>query len=394
MFEIEIRKLFGRFDYRFLLLEDHITILTGPNGFGKSTIIRCLNALGNSNLKFFLELEFVEFKVISSKKSLTIEKTQNGLRINGAEIDGKYILSRGKGQNPGDDQNIHQIYTDTLRALNDFLGNVYFIAEQRLIQENANRTINRTINRMESYYSALYNETEKVVEIPKRLKQKIADIGVAYSGKANSLDSTYPERLFRQKCGITEKEFHINMNLMKEKIEKLDRYGISDIKALDNVEFNPEDARALKVYFDDFNEKYDVYRDFLERLDYFGEIVNSRFMFKQLVISREYGLKIIDIDTKRKIPLTNLSSGEKEIIVLFYTLLFEIPDGVLLLIDEPEISLHIAWQRLFMKDLKKIVQMKNLRAVIATHSPQIVSGNRDIQVDLGELYKDGFNKRM
>ena len=394
MFEIEIRKLFGRFDYRFLLLEDHITILTGPNGFGKSTIIRCLNALGNSNLKFFLELEFVEFKVISSKKSLTIEKTQNGLRINGEEIDGKYILSRGKGQNPGDDQNIHQIYTDILRALNDFLGNVYFIAEQRLIQENANRTINRTINRMESYYSALYNETEKVVEIPKRLKQKIADIGVAYSGKANSLDSTYPERLFRQKCGITEKEFHINMNLMKEKIEKLDRYGISDIKALDTVEFNPEDARALKVYFDDFNEKYDVYRDFLERLDYFGEIVNSRFMFKQLVISREYGLKIIDIDTKRKIPLTNLSSGEKEIIVLFYTLLFEIPDGVLLLIDEPEISLHIAWQRLFMKDLKKIVQMKNLRAVIATHSPQIVSGNRDIQVDLGELYKDGFNKRM
>ena len=394
MFEIEIRKLFGRFDYRFLLLEDHITILTGPNGFGKSTIIRCLNALGNSNLKFFLELEFVEFKVISSKKSFTIEKTQNGLRINGEEIDGKYILSRGKGQNPGDDQNIHQIYTDILRALNDFLGNVYFIAEQRLIQENANRTINRTINRMESYYSALYNETEKVVEIPKRLKQKIADIGVAYSGKANSLDSTYPERLFRQKCGITEKEFHINMNLMKEKIEKLDRYGISDIKALDNVEFNPEDARALKVYFDDFNEKYDVYRDFLERLDYFGEIVNSRFMFKQLVISREYGLKIIDIDTKRKIPLTNLSSGEKEIIVLFYTLLFEIPDGVLLLIDEPEISLHIAWQRLFMKDLKKIVQMKNLRAVIATHSPQIVSGNRDIQVDLGELYKDGFNKRM
>ena len=391
MFEIEIRKLFGRFDYRFLLLEDHITILTGPNGFGKSTIIRCLNALGNSNLKFFLELEFVEFKVISSKKSLTIEKTQNGLRINGAEIDGKYILSRGKGQNPGDDQNIHQIYTDILRALNDFLGNVYFIAEQRLIQENANRTINRTINRMESYYSALYNETEKVVEIPKRLKQKIADIGVAYSGKANSLDSTYPERLFRQKCGITEKEFHINMNLMKEKIEKLDRYGISDIKALDNVEFNPEDARALKVYFDDFNEKYDVYRDFLERLDYFGEIVNSRFMFKQLVISREYGLKIIDIDTKRKIPLTNLSSGEKEIIVLFYTLLFEIPDGVLLLIDEPEISLHVVWQEQLSILMERIMKSKpGVQVIIATHSPFISSSNEESYIG-ATLVKDERN---
>lgn len=30
--------------------------MTGPNGFGKSTIINCMNAIGNSNLEFFVEL--------------------------------------------------------------------------------------------------------------------------------------------------------------------------------------------------------------------------------------------------------------------------------------------------------------------------------------------------
>ena len=42
--------------------------------------------------------------------------------------------------------------------------------------------------------------------------------------------------------------------------------------------------------------------------------------------------------------------------------------------------------------MTKIVNLKNIYAVIATHSAQIVSGNRDVQYDLGEMYKNGFNQ--
>lgn len=72
--------------------------------------------------------------------------------------------------------------------------------------------------------------------------------------------------------------------------------------------------------------------------------------------------------------------------ILFYKLIFEVPENSMLLIDEPEISLHIAWQRKFAEDLKTIVDRKAIKAVIATHSVQIINGNRRIQKDLGQLY--------
>jgi len=52
------------------------------------------------------------------------------------------------------------------------------------------------------------------------------------------------------------------------------------------------------------------------------------------------------------------------------------------LIDEPEISLHVAWQKEFLKDLKEIIAIQNMPVVIATHSPQIIDNNWDLTVDL------------
>jgi len=81
-----------------------------------------------------------------------------------------------------------------------------------------------------------------------------------------------------------------------------------------------------------------------------------------------------------------LSSGEKQEIVLFYELIFGIDHNVQLLIDEPEISLHIEWQLKFMDDLLRVAKHKNLRVTVATHSPQIINNHWDIQIDLGEMY--------
>ena len=81
-----------------------------------------------------------------------------------------------------------------------------------------------------------------------------------------------------------------------------------------------------------------------------------------------------------------LSSGEKQQIVLYYNLIFELEDKTVLMIDEPEISLHIIWQRDFMDDLLEVIKDKNIKVIVATHSPQILSNHWDNQVDLGELY--------
>lgn len=178
---------------------------------------------------------------------------------------------------------------------------------------------------------------------------------------------------------------------MTEKAKKLDKYGISNIRRIENVQFREADARALKVYFEDFERKYEQYEDLIERFDLFTDIINRRFLFKQVFVSSESGLLVKDNDTGEAIDLSELSSGEQEMLVLFYQLIFETEENSMLLVDEPEISLHVAWQRMFIEDMKRIVQSRKLTAIIATHSPQIINGNRKIQVDLGEIYQNGLN---
>ena len=39
MLSFEVKKLFGKFNYKFKLKKSGITIITGPNGFGKTTIL-------------------------------------------------------------------------------------------------------------------------------------------------------------------------------------------------------------------------------------------------------------------------------------------------------------------------------------------------------------------
>ena len=57
---LEIKKLFNRFDYTIELQRNTITILTGPNGFGKSTILKIISALSSTNVMFFYKLDFQE----------------------------------------------------------------------------------------------------------------------------------------------------------------------------------------------------------------------------------------------------------------------------------------------------------------------------------------------
>ena len=71
--------------------------------------------------------------------------------------------------------------------------------------------------------------------------------------------------------------------------------------------------------------------------------------------------------------------------VLFCEFLFETKPGSLILIDEPEISLHVAWQREFLSDLAEVAKLARFDALIATHSPQIIADRWDLKVELEEI---------
>ncbi len=73
---IEIENLFGRFDYLISTKTGGITIITGPNGFGKSTILRIINALSKGNLEYFLRLDFSSLIIdFDNREKISIQKT-------------------------------------------------------------------------------------------------------------------------------------------------------------------------------------------------------------------------------------------------------------------------------------------------------------------------------
>jgi predicted ATP-binding protein involved in virulence len=59
-------------------------------------------------------------------------------------------------------------------------------------------------------------------------------------------------------------------------------------------------------------------------------------------------------------------------------LLFSARSGSLVLIDEPEISMHAAWKHSFLDDISEVAKLSELQIVLATHSSAIINGNWDL----------------
>lgn len=85
-------------------------------------------------------------------------------------------------------------------------------------------------------------------------------------------------------------------------------------------------------------------------------------------------VKVINIWTESEIRFDNLSSGEKQVISLFSHLYLSKRKQIVL-IDEPELSLSIEWQKRLLPD---VVQSPTCRQLLAiTHSPFVFENELD-----------------
>lgn len=87
-----------------------------------------------------------------------------------------------------------------------------------------------------------------------------------------------------------------------------------------------------------------------------------------------------------EIHYDSLSSGEKQLLILFIETLMQKQNPYIFLTDEPELSLHIAWQRKIIPAIKKL--NPNAQIIAATHSPEVASKYRDSIIDMEELIND------
>ena len=130
---------------------------------------------------------------------------------------------------------------------------------------------------------------------------------------------------------------------------------------------------------------------FQRQLCLLREVISaSHFADKEMVLNRRNGLRFKSTGGMGEyISLSSLSSGEKHILIQTLELIFFAEEGMLAMVDEPELSFHPAWLNQYLGILKQIQQLKSsenrpFQMIIATHSPELIGRHWDWSIDLYE----------
>jgi len=106
-----------------------------------------------------------------------------------------------------------------------------------------------------------------------------------------------------------------------------------------------------------------------EPKDIFLKVINNLLQRKELLINERNEL-VVKTQSGKVFSLTNLSSGEKQLLIILGQSLLQESNTHIYIADEPELSLHVEWQEKLVSSLKNL--NPNSQILFATHSPDIV----------------------
>jgi predicted ATP-dependent endonuclease of OLD family len=69
--------------------------------------------------------------------------------------------------------------------------------------------------------------------------------------------------------------------------------------------------------------------------------------------------------------------------------MFKAKLGSLLLVDEPENSIHAAWQESMLADYKEIAKAFGIQVIFSSHSLEFINGDWDNSIDLFQTNSHG-----
>lgn len=232
-----------------------------------------------------------------------------------------------------------------------------------------------------------YSVTMYAKELARTIESKLAD----YASQSQVLDRTFPRRLLEQNSSpeLSDGELREKLAELEDKRKSFIAAGLLDQSEemgaipdqIQEGEIKDDTHRVLSVYVDDVAKKLGVLEDIARKIDLLRTIINKRFHYKEMTVSKKEGFSFTTSNGNRLSP-TDLSSGEQHELVMLYEFLFKVDPGTLILIDEPEISLHVAWQTEFLNDLQQIIALSHFDVLMATHSPDIINDRWELTVDL------------
>jgi predicted ATPase len=147
-------------------------------------------------------------------------------------------------------------------------------------------------------------------------------------------------------------------------------------KIINRDQLDSHALTVLSTYVDFLTSRSQARELVAERLITFENVMSEFLLDKRVRVSGKRGFEIRSGDSL--LNETQLSSGEFQLLYLMVAALTTRRTGTVLAIDEPEISMHISWQRKLVRNLIKCASRAAPQIVLATHSPEVAtefSGN-------------------
>lgn len=429
---VVINKLYNMYNYD-IFLNDDLNILYGENGCGKTTILNVLSSIISGKLYELFKYEFKNIILTyhNEKKNFTgkIEIFYEKNDIFKCYIDDEIILM--------DISDLKYSFGDkSEREIQEYMFEKYPRLKQVYYEFNClylpiNRVNNNTlindldnlynIRRNRIYHDSKYFLYKKDFNLLK-VSEMIMNFYIEANQKMERVNKEFRNSLLKSLLSLDKPDLSNIFSILKEKnylkVRK-DKY----LKILkENELLNASSEEKYNNLFEDLDRMINrnhnessLSLDFLftiaevSKMDSIIKMADSLEKNQQIIFlpienfcqtvnlflennNNEKQISIINgkiivknVRSNKNIDLEYLSSGEKQIITFFAYLIFGIQrkQPAIIIVDEPELSLHLHWQRSF---IDRVLSVNNGgQYIFATHSPEFVGKYRNNMIKLEVL---------
>ena len=369
-----------------LEFNEDLNVITGKNGSGKTTLLKLLWYLISGNLERIVpEIPFQSVSIKTDSFSLSIEKDNpyEG-KVSANFID--YEFSERFRTRLGRDFEGLEFQFDKVEILDDsssriaemMKGSLFFPSFRRLEGGYASRgDIDNPDREMTSGLEILQQSMEKFS----------SEVTVNGHKFIASISTTDIVQLLEQKYG----DIHIEISNLQSKV-------LDDISQ--KIQISPGDeiksaiSQTVPSVLNEIQQLADERDRLLKPFVALSELTQSILQYQAIRVSGRgvHGGATEGItlgkgtngaglgEAKEAITSDKLSAGEKQMLSFLCYNTFS--ENASIFIDEPELSLHVDWQRLLLPTL--LEQGTNNQFFIATHSPFIYAKYPDKEIPLGE----------
>jgi ABC-type cobalamin/Fe3+-siderophores transport system ATPase subunit len=368
-----------------------VIMLFGRNGIGKTTILRMIDGL--------MTLDFDTFRISKFRKAclsfsngqkISVEPVFDEKKENLVHLLVKYkslvvhLHPKTKGAlTPKEKDNELNFVKSYNADLDKF--SFEFIDTERLIRKNIKdeMLVEEAVLKGKIIRKQKTEPNKFLVE---KVKSFVRDSQVNFS---NYFYRTEPELFDRIISNLESKHKLIGKDLLdrvnnlsaSEKEFSIERLGLARekwdkkklIKIIKESKADQNKLTIIASYLEVLESRNNERLSLAERLLTFETLLNEFLLDKKIIIENE---EFRINSTNKKQDLLNesqLSTGEYHLLYLTVLALCTKVKGTVIAIDEPEMSMHIGWQRKLVNTLINISSKASPQMIFATHSPDIAA---------------------